>query len=444
MTICFSISQFPSTVSLRSLAAAVALPLSATACGTPSSEAAAAGQDPGATIRDSAGIEIVENHAPVWDSTEFWTVDPEPVFSLGGYDTSPGPARDSSHLVWNIAAAVPLSDGRIAMLAPDGDRKVLVFERSGALFAAFGRSGRGPGELRYPMHLRVLPGDTIVVWDYMSGPIYHYDPSGELLKESRVDARRLLEATRSAEVYPGESMHEPLPDGSFLLERRRQNWRPPTGAGEIYRRPTEYVRIDADYAVHSFGWWESEEELSMRDPYDPNYVPFPARSLATAGGDPLWVYVTNGDRYEVHQFSTDGVLRRIIRRTVAPVPIDDERQRRRIQDMQALNPHRNWTPWDRVFATVPERSHAPITLMFVDAEGYLWIADPAAWDRGGADFNVFDPHGRWLGNVASPILPYWIGADLFLGGRSDPDTWVLTVEGYRLDRRGRLAGPPPG
>ena len=57
--------------------------------------------------------------------------------------------------------------------------KVLVFEPSGALSASFGRKGRGPGELNYPLHLRVLEGDTIVVWDYMSGPIYHYDPSGQ-------------------------------------------------------------------------------------------------------------------------------------------------------------------------------------------------------------------------------------------------------------------------
>ena len=101
---------------------------------------------------------------------------------------------------------------------------MLVFEPSGALSAAFGPQGSGnPGELNYPLHLRVLEGDTIVVWDYMSGPIYHYDPSGNLLKESRIDTGRLVEATRPAELYPGESMHEPLPDGSFLLQRRRHN-----------------------------------------------------------------------------------------------------------------------------------------------------------------------------------------------------------------------------
>ena len=414
--------------------------LAATACDQPVSDP----QAPGVVVRDSAGIEIVENHAPVWGPGDFWTVSPEPEFSLGGYDAAPGPARDSSHLIWNISAAVPLSDGKIVMLAPMADRQVLVFEPSGAFSASFGRKGRGPGELSYPLHLRVLPGDTIVVWDYMSGPIYRYDPAGHLLKESRIDARALSEATRTADVYPGESMHQPLPDGSFLLDRRLVDWKPPTRAGEIYRRPTEWVRIDSDYAMHSFGWWEAEEELSVKDPYDPRHVPFEARSHATAGGDPLSVYVTNGDRYEVHQFSPTGVLRRIIRRTVDPVPIDDEREREEIERHKELNSHWDWTAWDRVFANVPERNHPPVAGLFVDSEGYLWIPDPASWIRETSEWSVFDPAGRWLGNVDLAYYPYWIAEDLILGGRSDPDIGVLTIEGLRLDRRGRLGEPPPG
>lgn len=428
--------QFPCRLALLASLAVLA----PAACDQPPAEP----QTPDVIIRDSAGIEIVENSAPVWGPGDFWTVAPEPEFSLGGYDTSAGPARDSSHLVWNIRAAAPLSDGRIAMLSSMADRKVLVFEPSGALTAAFGRKGRGPGELNYPLHLRVLPGDTIVVWDYMSGPIYHYDPSGNLLRESRIDTQRLIEATRSAELYPGESMHEPLPDGSFLLDRQRRNWRPPTRVGEIYRRPQEYLRIDTGYAVHSFGWWEAEEELSMRDPFDPNFVPFSARSSATAGGDPLSVYVTNGDRYEVRQFSPDGLLRRIIRRTVGPVPIEDQRQRDWIEDIRELNPHMNWTAWDRVFATVPDRNHPPITGLFVDSEGYLWIPDPANWLGGTIEFSVFGPHGRWVGNVVLEYYPYWIGEDLVVGGRSDRDIGVLTIAGFRLDRRGLLGEKQPG
>ena len=33
-----------------------------------------------------------------------------------------------------------------------------------------GRKGQGPGEFIRPQHIQVLPGDTIVVWDYMLHP----------------------------------------------------------------------------------------------------------------------------------------------------------------------------------------------------------------------------------------------------------------------------------
>lgn len=145
-------------------------------------------QVPDVVVRDSASLEIVENHAPVWDASEFWTVDPEPEFVIGA-------AGDSSHLVWGALGAAPLSDGRVVMITPDGSRKVVIFERSGAMSASFGRYGEGPGDLRYPLHLRVLPGDTIVVWDQMFGRINHYDPFGNLLAEPRIDAGRLIEAT---------------------------------------------------------------------------------------------------------------------------------------------------------------------------------------------------------------------------------------------------------
>ena len=107
------------------------------------------------------------------------------------------------------------------MLTPEGDHKVLVFEPSGRLSASFGHRGRGPGEFNYPMRLQVLQGDTIAVWDFMFGPVYYFDPSGKLLRERRIDLGALIAATRTGNQHPGETVHRPLPDGSFLIEAVR-------------------------------------------------------------------------------------------------------------------------------------------------------------------------------------------------------------------------------
>ena len=51
-------------------------------------------QGPQVTVRDSAGIEVVENHFPEWDPAGFWTVDSEPEFVLGAEgDPSQGAAH---------------------------------------------------------------------------------------------------------------------------------------------------------------------------------------------------------------------------------------------------------------------------------------------------------------------------------------------------------------
>ncbi len=421
---------------LRTLAAAVALVLSATACGTPASEAAAAGQDPGATIRDSAGIEIVENHAPLWESGEFWTVDPEPEFVLGGL----GASGDSAHLIWQVRGAKPLSDGRIALLTPGGDHKVLVYEpTTGRLSAAIGRSGRGPGEFFRPVGMQVLPGDTIAVWEFMFGPVYYFDPSGRIVRERRIDLGALVEATRMDNRQPGE-IPWPLPDGSFGMSVHQVEWARPDRSGVVFRAPIGFVRIDSAYSVHRFGgWWDELETLSSVGGDNLfSGVPFATSAMLTFGGAPLSAYVTNNDSYEVHQFSATGVLRRILRRSVDPVPVTDEEYEEWRASAETMNPLRDWRKWDQVAGELPRRHHPIIKGMRVDSEGFLWILDRSPYRGDTADFSVFSPEGRWLGTVHVPAPgAFWIGEDFILARRVNHDTGVESVESYRLDRRGR-------
>ncbi len=409
----------------RACVLALAPVLCVSACDRPAPEPRSAEpQAVGVTVRDSAGVEIVENHAPIWRDGDFWTVDPEPDLVLGG--------------LWNVFRVAPLSNGRIVMLTPDDETKVQVFEPSGRLSASFGRAGQGPGEFNYPLHLQVLRGDTIVVWDRMFGPVYHFDHSGKLLRERRIDFGALIEATRTYGLHPGESVHWPLPDGSFLVDAVPSDWRPPAEPGQIYRRPAGYVRIDSAYSAHSFGWWDGRERLSSGRDNLFSGVPFPAQAMTVAGGDPPSVYVTNGDRYEVHQFSMSGVLRRILRRTVDPIAFTDDEYEEWKELVKAWNPNRNWRRWERLIGELSRRYHPAIRSFSMDSEGFLWIND--RWNRqlGTTEWSVFDAEGRWLGTLELPSAGiYWIGRDFILGGHVDFDTELQTVERYRLDRGGR-------
>ena len=163
---------------------------------------------PAVTIRDSADIRIVENRAPDWDVGESWTVAAEPTVVIGGYRAAGEPA-DSSHLVWSVADIAALSDGRVAVLS-SREKKLFLFEPTGEFARSIGREGRGPGEFGSPEHLQVLRGDTLVVWDFMLGPVAYFEPSGELIRDWRIDVGALASTLRQWSQRLPERVHSPV------------------------------------------------------------------------------------------------------------------------------------------------------------------------------------------------------------------------------------------
>lgn len=387
----------------------------------------------GFAISDSAGIPVVDNYAPERDSGEFWTVNPEPEFVVGGYSGLFGAANDSSHLVWGVAGVAPLSDGRVAVISAS-NKVVLVFERSGALSSAFGREGEGPGEFAVrPAHLQVLPGDTIVVWDAGFRRVNYFDPSGTLLRERHLDVGAVMEATSTADQSPPEAVTRPLPDGSFLVEMYPRDW-PMPDHGAVYREPIHFARMDAAYTVHSFGWWAGREYLST-PPSVAWFVPYAARSMIAAGGNPILVYATNGDDYEIRQFSDTGMLQRVLRRMAPPRrSLTRSLIRENREANEALSPAFDWAAWERMVANLPRRYEPAISSLKVDSEGYLWVADRTK-SEGGKLWSVFSPVGRWVGTVLLPRgAIQWIGSDLLIISTIDPDLGIETIAGYRLNR----------
>lgn len=385
---------------------------------------------PAVAIRDSAGIEIVENHAPAWDAGGAWMIAGTPEVVIGGYRDVI--EADSAHLVWHILDVAALSDGRVALLSY-GEKKVLLFESSGTFVTSIGRVGRGPGEYRNPVQLQVLPGDTIVVWDFMFGPVSYFDPSGRFLKSRLIDVGEVFAAVQKPNRMSPEGVYLPLADGSFVVAGGLipGDFIPPWG--EPYRVPLEFFRIGSDYAAHSLGRWEEREHIYLR-PSGPPGLPFPFGVQLVAGGDPLSVYITNADRYEIHQYTGTGEHRRILRRASDPIPVTAS-EIQEWKDGHEGSP--DWTSWDRAMAEQPPRVRPPIAGLVVDSRGCLWVMDRYELDRSGSEWSVFDPAGRWLGTLAIPLGRVdWIGDDLILGLTQDPDTGVQVVEGYRLNRHG--------
>ena len=407
---------------------------------------------PTVTIRDSAGIEIVENHAPEYAPDEFWTIDPVPEFVLGGANTLGEPAHDSAQLIWRVKGLARVEDGRVAVLS-SGNKHLMLFEPSGELSVIMGGPGEGPGEFIHPLAFQYLPPDTLVVWDFFLTSIGYFNTDGTLLKERSLDHGRMWEHGVNAEL-----LRLPLPDGSFLaavLDSTVDD-SPDDCSGLTVRGVSfammgsplrvegvtvpgeELLRIDDAYRAHSFGCAQ-----------------YYSNQLAV-GGDPPLVYISN-DHSEIHQRSLDGTLSRIIRRTTGPPPVT-----RRAWRAESEHRARNNEMWGRSPRTeddepVPRREEYPaVEAIMADVEGYLWVKEWSASESGIPDqWSVFSPEGRWLGtlpvppNPASPDLdmcgksgpPCWVGKDYFVIVRED-ELGVERVEGYRI-RRDRTGGSVP-
>ena len=398
---------------------------------------AADGDSAGVTIRDSAGVKIVENHAPQHPAGQFWTVDPEPVIVIGGQEGAEGAVTDSAHLIWEVAGLAGLADGRVAVLS-GGHSKLFLFERSGKFSTSIGRRGEGPGEFSRPTSLQYLPGDTLVVWDRGYRPVSYFDTTGSLVRQRSIDVGSLMSTIGHENATEGSI---PLADGSFVARVAPRGWDPQRiPLGQVYRPPMEFVRIDADYAAHSFGPWGGLEQAWLEEGGRRTAVMplFRAPISIAGGGRPLSIYVSDGNENEIHQFSPEGVLVRVIRLTTDRVPISDERREEALELKCGLrnlrrrgpNPGARKAACERRMESLPRREYWPsVSFLKVDEEGYLWVATPGGW-------SVFSPEGRWLGVVDLKRNAGWIGEELILGMSWDDD-FVESVRGYRLARHPR-------
>lgn len=182
----------------------------------------------------------------------------------------------------------------------------------------------------------------------------------------------------------------------------------------------------------------------------PEFPTLMVDTYIAAGGNPPSIYLADGERNEIHQFSLDGSLVRIIRRTVAPVPVTEKAHREWLEYLSFQAPLGDIEPqpgktWEEFFAAIPRReSYPPVAGLVVDAEGYLWVREWSEEAQGGIpdQWSIFGPDGRWLGVVrALPVyfacrwyfVPCWVDRDFLLTIRVD-NLGVESVEGYRIRR----------
>lgn len=373
--------------------------------------------DAGATIRDSAGVTVVENRfdgSPGEFGTGTWRL--RPLLVLGD-------PRDGA----------PFGEIRSVDVAPDGsvwvldraDGRVTVWSPSGRLVRSFGGRGSGPGEVVTPGYVRALADGGAVVGEVFPPRLHRYDPAGR---------------------HTGTERIEPSPEGPALLATMAQ-WRV-RRSGEAFARlsyaspshldgtPVVLARIEDGGAMDTLLQW-TERTTPARLPriFEADW----SWDLAPGGS----VVVAPGTPYELRVHDAAGTLDRKVLLGAPPVRVTralERRARERFFERFAGEDVSEAVLRDlgdrlEVASTLPQIQGVHVS----ERDGDVWVEAPTAERTGELEeagaWDVFDREGGYLGRVEPPpgFRLEGVRGDLLFGIERD-SLGVTRARVYRLSR----------
>jgi hypothetical protein len=402
---------------LGAAAAATALLATLAACG-------GEGAGPsGAVIRDSAGIHIVENTAPLWAEGEGWKLSEKPVLSIGELEGDP------SYQLFQVYDARRLSDGRI-VVANAGSSELRFYDGKGRFKGVVGRKGGGPGEFKGLADVWALADDSLLAYDFRNDRISFFDPSGEFVRSFQ------LQSLTGGKSSP--SLVAPFADGSLLISARTMFFSPQTEGG-LRRDSVLYLRCDpAGALLDSVGWFPGPEWYVKSDEgiMAASSRAFGRSPVATASADAF--YFGSSDSYEIARYDGNGQLQRLIRRTHESLDVTPEDIESWIEERLADADDENQRAfWEKLYADMPFPQTMPAyERLIVDDEGSLWVEEYRRPTDEQPRWTVFDAEGVMLGEVETPpeFQVFQIGSDFVLGRWTD-DLDVEHVQLYKLKGR---------
>lgn len=352
--------------------------------------------------RDSAGVTIVESRRAAWKADEAWTISTEPLLDIGLVD---GP---SEYQLYRASSAVRLSDGHF-VVANGGTNELRFYDPDGKHLISIGRTGEGPGEFQDLQRVWILPGDSLLAYDFLPSRLSVFSPAGEFIRSQHYaspDGRQIL-------------IRGPLGDGS-IIAAGAPIWNSPGATSGIMRDSVPYYRYNEMGSLRdTLGLFPSVEvfRIVTGDSWRLTGVPF-ARAPVVAIAENTF-HFGPANAYELYTYSANGELQRVVRvaHTARSVRPDDiaryRRERLELAEREGTRPS-----MERMLSMIPFPSTMPpYDRVVADSDGNLWLSDYRPVRRDRATWRVFSPDGILLGSVAAPAQfeVTQIGTDFILG-----------------------------
>ena len=265
---------------------------------------------PRAVVRDSAGIEIVQNEQPDSADLTWWQISDEPEIDIGAVEGS------ESETLFRVSDTKRLSDGRV-VVANSGTSQIRYYDLDGKLDTIAGKSGDGPGEFRRITQLIVLPGDSVLVHDPAARRATLLDGQGRFVRTFAGD--RVL-----------TTLLGPAPGGGWIGSLFNPGGGPSRAGGSL-RPELVYARVtpDGNAVTDTIGRFvgteryvlinQSSGKINSIEIFPP---PLGRNTTVQLRGDML--IVGTQDAPELQVYNLDGALRQIIRTAPALTPVTQD------------------------------------------------------------------------------------------------------------------------
>jgi hypothetical protein len=374
---------------------------------------------PSVTVRDSAGIRIVEH--PVGFSAPSWVLSDAPRVTIGDA------TGDSTALLYQVEGAHRLSDGRI-VVANRSSHELRYYDSSGTHLYSRGREGEGPGEFGYIAWTTRCGTDSLYVYDIRTVRLSVFDGDGTFARSTMV-------------VMPNGrgpySVGTCASDGTFLFA----GWHTPSLSEGPSRPPRPLALVNSEgTVVRELGEFPGGERYQLGRSGMPRPL---GKELSHAMGEDRF-YVGTADSYEIAVHARSGDLEMIIRKDRADLAITDADLDRFITASVSQAPDDNARrSWERQYREMEWPATFPAYAGFlIDQDGNLWVRDYLRPGDTRSAWCVFGLDGTQIAQVEMPanLEVFEVGEDYVLGKWRD-DLDVEHVGLYRLLKPG---GERPG
>lgn len=370
----------------RSSFALVSLALSTLLMGS----ACDAGPDTPVVTRDSAGVTITRSYQPAWTPETAWRIGSEPELVVGGL------AGQRPYEFSAAGDARILEDGRLLVTHCSNPPEMRLFARDGGFIRNVAGPWRGPAQCNFILH-SWMASDTVLVYDPSMARITYLHLGTGDARVLDLGAAGLGDVEGAAPLWISR-----FADGHLL---GRPNNPAPVSEGPA-RVPLPYVGLDPDamtldtivvaqgteHVVDGLGTPQEDDRVVLFSPF----------AHARAYGNS--VYLADSEQFWIEEHDRDGTLLRRFGRTWEPEEIGRGFRRDYREQRVEASPASQRAAVRREMARAVFADHFPAhngELLF-DPDHRLWaghLVTPGAPDR---VWSVFDPEGRWLGEVHVP------------------------------------------